>query len=113
MSDHQNKGGASPQRDASGRLLPGHTANPGGKPALPDWLKQKGEKFLRMQADVVETGKLTGTDGQSVEVDLDMRMKTLESLVMRIFGKPAQSLDVGGEALNDVLARLLAGRGNG
>lgn len=36
----QNKGKTSPDRDASGRLLKGSTANPGGRPKTPEDIKK-------------------------------------------------------------------------
>ncbi len=35
-------------RDDKGRLLPGHSANPLGRPRLPDWFKGKGLDAIRV-----------------------------------------------------------------
>lgn len=37
-----------PARDAQGRLLPGNSANPMGRPRLPDWFKSRGPDALRV-----------------------------------------------------------------
>ena len=71
-----------PLRDANGRLLPGQSANPtgrnGGRPAYPDWFKDKGEDALRYLLDVA-----TGV----VDVEPELRFKAASIVVDRIYGK--------------------------
>jgi len=103
MSDLENKRSDAPQRDASGRLLPGHTANPGGRPKVQ----------RELQAILEECGPKAAEKVKALidSPDEKVALAAARDVLDRILGRAPQAIEVGGEALNDVLARILAGRG--
>lgn len=109
-----NGAGKSPERDARGRLLPGHHSPGPGRIPLPDWLRGKGEDLVRLQLRAALEGVMPrGKDKEGNEilepVETKDRLVALEKLVDRIYGKAPQAVDVsGGEALTAAGAALLA-----
>lgn len=87
-----------PKRDAKGRLLPGSTANPNGRPALPEWFRAKGEDALRYIVEVAD-GK-HGTEG---------RQRAAEFIVKRVYGDAPIGASGAGESLFDRVLREIAG----
>lgn len=97
------QGGNKPQRDEAGRLLPGGTANPGGRPKLPDWYRALGPDALRIIADIAlgerEDARLS--PGQAASL-----MKE------HIYGRAPQAsedADAAAEAFAKMLSRMRAG----
>ncbi len=88
-----------PARDKRGRLLPGGTANPGGRASLPDAFKEKGPEALEKLVEFME------------DQDHRIALRATEVVTERIYGKPAQPLEheAGAEML-DILAERLQKR---
>lgn len=88
-----------PARDAHGRLLPGGTANPGGRTALPDAFKEKGPEALEKLVEFM------------AHADPRIALRATEVVTERIYGKAAQPLEheAGAEML-DILAERLQKR---
>ncbi len=103
----QNKPAEAPARDALGRLLPGHTANPGGRPKA---------ATLAMAALEDQTGALMKA---AIERALKGNNMLLMFLLPYKLGRPAQKIELTGsdgepirisavrEQLADRLSRLL------
>lgn len=91
-----------PQRDEKGRLLPGNTANGGGWPKLPEWLKERGPEALKYIADVA-----LGVE----EAEPDLRLKAAAIIVDRYYGKAREQVVVSGDDSNpdDPLVLALVG----
>lgn len=86
----------SPARNAKGQLLPGATANPGGRPSLPDDFKLKGPALLERMLKIAETEAH------------EHNYRALEWCCERIYGKARQDVDVAGNGLTPGAAALMA-----
>lgn len=87
-----------PKRDALGRLLPGHTANPLGRPALPADLRQKhAKRSLERIVELMESK------------DETIALKAAQWIAERVYGKAAPVLEdgEGGREIEPVVAVLL------
>jgi len=120
MSDEPNK----PARDARGRLLPGNTANPGGRPTLPSWFTDLGPDALRFQWNAMVTGKMPvvdePADGEVARLPQDddevertmvatsVRAEIADRLTSRIYGRALQAVELTSEELSAASAALLA-----
>jgi hypothetical protein len=88
------------RRDALGRLQPGSVANPGGRPKLPDFFREKGPEALKEILRIA-------TEGEG-----KLQLQALIYVADRIYGKAVQGVEVeGGEGVNGMLAALLALKG--
>lgn len=107
MNDPENKSpeGTALTRDPkTGKLLPGHSGNPGGRPKLireyQDWLMQ--EAYPEAKQALLEC--LRSKDGK-------VRMMAIKEIGDRLFGKAPQSVsltgDDGGPVQVDVRAAVL------
>jgi hypothetical protein len=85
MTDESTPTALVAKRDEKGRLLPGQSANPRGKPALPDWFKSKAPEALRYLLEVA-----TGEKGDCPK----LRLQAAERVVERFYGKPDASIEV-------------------
>lgn len=91
-----------PARDAKGRILPGSTGNPGGRPALPDAFKENGPEALTKLVAFME------------DDDSRIALRATEIVVERIYGKPAQPLEHDGAGdMLDAVAERISQRMNG
>ena len=118
------------QRDERGLFLPGSSANPGGRRALPEWLKGATDDLLRVQMVAALEGRLplpVMTEAEQAEME-EMshaqrmavwasrlsssivsgkeRLAAAERLLDRVLGRAAQSVEVGTNA-GELLLRLL------
>jgi len=75
-----------PERDAKGRLLPGHSQAGPGRPALPDWFKSGAPEALKHLLAVA-------TGAHPVD-DEAIRLRACETVVDRVYGKAPQAVDV-------------------
>ena len=90
-----------PSRDANGRLLPGVKLNPkglGGRPALPEWFKDKAPEALKYLLDVA-TGE--------VPVEPELRFKAASIVVDRIYGKAPETVTLEGELAISRIVRTI------
>lgn len=89
------------QRDEHGRLVKGFTANPGGRP------KQYGEFLAYLKSNDKEVW------AKLIEACRDGDMRAIEVTLAYMYGKPKQSLDIGGEAIGNIfnaITALIAGK---
>ena len=102
MAAASQQGKSKPARNAKGQLLPGGTANPGGRPALPAAFKAKGPDALKKLAAFMK------------DKDPRIALKATELVLARIYGNTTQPLehDAGGDML-DAVAERIAQRMNG
>lgn len=102
MSEPANKTAEAPQRDEKGRLLPGSTANPSGRPKKLREFQQALEAQFYDQAFLVMRELLASPDDK-------VRVQALKELWDRMFGKPAQAVTgPDGEALKVDLIGLVS-----
>src|SRR5687768_5560489 len=102
MSDKPENKKPEVQRDASGRIMPGSTGNPGGRSKVQRDVQAILERCGPKAAEKIEA--LIDSPDEKVS------LTAARDVIDRLMGKPAQSVEVGGEAINEVLARILAGR---
>jgi hypothetical protein len=84
-----------PARDAQGRLLPGNSANPMGRPKLPDWFKSRGPDALRVLVAQATGEVIPSDDGtvlpavQQVASESSPKERTAAAAIIadRIYGK--------------------------
>lgn len=76
----------------------GQSGNPGGRPKLPDWMKERGPKALAYIADVAD-----GTE----PAEPDLRLKAAHIIVERYYGKAPQAVEVEGSVSVTPLAEAL------
>lgn len=79
-------------RDPAGRFLPGTRANPGGRPQMPDDIREALEAGA--PAAVARLVQLVGSDDDRVA------LAASEALLSRLYGKPSQTLDAKVETTN-------------
>ena len=86
-----------PLRDPLGRVLPGSSTNPGGRPKLPEWFRRDlTNEALEHLAKIVR--------GTETDPKISRAMACLEVLD-RVIGKPKQAVEV--QAARGLLAKLL------
>ena len=94
-----------PKRDAHGRLLPGQSGNPRGRPALPDWFKDAAPDALRHLVNVA-----TGIE----EVEPELRLKAATLVVERFYGKAPETVTLEGElAISRIVRTIVDPKDNG
>lgn len=101
-----------PARDEKGRLLPGSSANPTGRPKLPDWFKSRGPDALRVllaqaTGEIVadENGKvLPAVQQVATESTAKERAAAAELVANRLYGKAPDVIT--GDADNPVRAAI-------
>lgn len=107
MSEPANKPESSPERDAQGRLLPGHTANPSGRPhglkkVIDELCEGKDPREIvefhfqlmraaRAVAEKVMSGQKTSA--QKLQV-LALGAHAGKVLLWQRFGKPTQHVEI-------------------
>lgn len=72
---------------ATGRFTRGNRANPGGRPALPDWFKAHAEDSLRLLVEVMK--------GEREDPKISAAQAAIE-IIDRVYGKPKQAHEVTG-----------------
>lgn len=105
MSDVPQNKKPEVQRDASGRIMPGSTGNPGGRPKV----------VVELQA-LLESAAPDALEKVLALVkspDEKVALAASRDILDRVLGKAPQSVQLGGDAVNEILARLLSGRGGG
>ena len=91
-----------PARDDKGRILPGSTGNPGGRPSLPVEFKEHGLDALEKLIEFMD------------DKDHRIALRATEVVVERIYGKPAQPLEHDGAGdMLDAVAERISQRMNG
>jgi hypothetical protein len=79
---------------------PGQSGNPGGRPKLPDFFRERGPEALKEILRIA-------TEGEG-----KLQMQALIYVADRIYGKAVQGVEVEtGEGVNGMLAALLALKG--
>jgi hypothetical protein len=107
MSDTPHNRDPADERSASnqddkGRFVAGNRANPGGRSKVQRDVQAILERCGPKAAEKIEA--LIDSPDEKVS------LTAARDVIDRLMGKPAQSVEVGGEAINEVLARILAGR---
>lgn len=97
MAEPTEQVASKPQRDAKGRLLPGSTANAGGRPKDPEWLSESGPKALKFIDERIYDDS----------VDMALRIKAAQIVSERYYGKPREAVDVSGNVAVTPLANAL------
>jgi hypothetical protein len=101
-----------PARDANGRLLPGGTGNPAGRPRLPDWFRARGPDSLRVLV-AQATGEIIPQDDgtvlpavQQVALESSPKERTAAAAIIadRIYGKAPDVIT--GDADNPIKAAI-------
>lgn len=87
-----------PARDERGRLLPGGTANPRGRPALPDFFKDAAPLALQHLVNVA-----TGVEF----VEPELRLKAATLVVERFYGKAPETVTLEGELAISRIVRTI------
>lgn len=115
-------GGTRHTRD--GKFAPGTRQGRQPTRVMPEWLKDKGEAFLELQVQAATTGVMpviyaegqeplldeAGNEVRCVLLDATTRMKVLDKLCDRIYGKSPSSpeeLERREEGVADLLASLV------
>jgi hypothetical protein len=104
-----------PARDAHGRLLPGSTANPSGRPKLPDWFLSKGPASLRVLVAQATGEQIADDDGnvtdavKQVATESTTRERGAAAMVVidRIYGKVKDTVDVKGDVAVSLIRRII------
>lgn len=129
----ENKGASGgPKRDAKGRLLPGSSGNPGGRPkglaAKVRAETRDGDELVEFHLAVlrgeIDTTVIANGVPTEIPAPLKERLTAAAWLAERGFGKPEQSVKVGGDESSpltglfsqlpaDALLDALKTRGNG
>ena len=95
---HQVENTTAPKRDAHGRLLPGQSGNPRGRPALPDWFKDAAPAALQHLVNVA-----TGVE----DVEPELRLKAATLVVERFYGKSPETVTLEGELAISRIVRTI------
>lgn len=89
MAKPQNKGRTGPARDAKGRLLPGQSGNPGGRPKVLEEVRELAQLHTVEALDVLVELMRDGETGA-------VRLAAAEKVLERGWGKAAQAVHVAG-----------------
>ena len=73
-------------RDEQGRFIKGQTGNPGGRPATPNEVKEM------LRAAVAPSIKLLIDTVNNKNARLDLRIKSAETIIDRVYGRAVQPL---------------------
>lgn len=88
-------------RDAAGRFIKGKSGNPGGRKALPMDVK---EALTELVPEAIAIKQQILSD---VTAPLDLRNRVADSVLDRVYGRPAQvSIETGSESMAKLDALL-------
>jgi hypothetical protein len=76
---------AAPKRDTRGRLLPGFTANPSGRPAIIKEVRELARAHV--PAAIERLAKLVNSPNETIA------LAAIDQLLNRVYGKPVQAID--------------------
>ena len=111
MTDAQPASGPKVVRDEKGRITPGSSLNPLGKPSLPSWFKDRGPDALKTLM-AAATGR-AGDDDPPAAKELAktcadrVRADCAKTVVERIYGKVTDVVEVQGDAAVAVIKRVI------
>ena len=86
MQGNKPPDGDGPSRDATGKLLPGHTANPSGRSKIAKELRMYMAEFTRSHIDAIT--KIASNEA----VEARDRLKAYMWLAEQVIGKPSQAI---------------------
>jgi hypothetical protein len=75
----------SPKRDARGRLLPGFTANPSGRPAIIKEVRELARAHV--PAAIERLAELVNSPNETIA------LAAIDQLLNRVYGKPVQAVE--------------------
>jgi hypothetical protein len=114
MDEHEETGASKPARDELGRLLPGHTANPNGRPIETEEKKLIKKAVKEIVSEYKETlaNALPNIGPVLLKKAIEGDITAIKEVHDRAMGKAEQKTDVtsGGEALQPILVKFLDGK---